>query len=66
MQGEKVILINIPNESKVIEEKDALKRFKRHKQFHQLDDIDVNKKVIEIRKEITTPDKSFSFDLNDY
>ena len=54
------------NEFKPIEEKETQIRFNK-RQFHQLDDIDANKKVIEIKKEIKIDiDKHFSFDLNDY
>ena len=62
------------NEFKPIEEKETQIRFNK-RQFHQLDDIDANKKVIagvffkypEIKKEIKIDiDKNFSFDLNDY
>ena len=48
------------NEFKPIEEKETQIRFNK-RQFHQLDDIDVNKKEIKI-----DIDKNFSFDLKYY
>lgn len=56
------------SENKIIEEKEASIRFKKHKQFHQIDDIDKNKKEVkkEVVKQETRNHYTFAFDLNDY